>query len=92
MSHEVLKTKSESYRVAINGGTTLGAKGYSKYYERCSMAVNGKLNEPVYGLPQAIEHANEYRTKSDRYTEERQKASIQIIKVVTTEEVIETIQ
>ncbi len=52
--------KSVSYQIRVEQGTLLPEK-YSQYHKRLGLKFDGKLNEEVYGLEQAIAHAKEVR-------------------------------
>ena len=74
-----------------NGGW-LSVDGYSKYNDRWKAKREGKLNdEPIYGLEQARDHAREYFSKEDEYTQSRREKSLTVEKVITITEQIEEI-
>lgn len=83
------------YRVAFRPESVstswLSPDGYSKYNERCQMALDKKIqHDEVYGLEQAKEHIKEFFAKNDEYTESRRKDCAYIEKITTTTELVES--
>ena len=73
-----------SYQVKTSDTSWLSPSGYSQYYNRLTMAHEGKIaHSEVYGREQAIEHAKEYYETNDEYTESRRSNSVTIERVIT---------
>jgi len=86
---------SISYQVRLKGNQTshFSCTGYSKYNERYIYYYKNGFPEDyeVYGLEQAKEHVQELKKSIYEGKKQYEHSIFEIVKVVTTTEVVETI-
>ena len=76
-------TMKISFLVKVNNHSWLSPSGYSKWYQRHTEFLEGKLNQDdVYGYEQCIEHIAEYFGKQDEYKSSRNKDILNIERTI----------
>lgn len=87
-----MKTTGIRYELSDTPNCSYAQSGYSQYHKRLSMADRKEIPySKVYGIAEAIEHANELRHSVYEGKKIRLKNTFKIRKIITKEIVVKTL-